>query len=249
MSCWLDPVRAGLDARTTPVSMFVRDDDAGWVNDRLYALVETACRAGVPIDVAVIPGAADAALAREMRRADADLVHLHQHGCAHANHEIAGRKCEFGASRSRGQQRADIAAGRARLLDLIGDRVEPIFTPPWNRCTCVTAQCLADLDFELLSRDASAPRFDVAALGELPVALDWTGRRGACAGTASWGVAIADRIRTAHAPVGLMLHHGLMTDDDRRLVADLLGVLSAHRNVRFGSMLALARRATTRGVM
>ena len=36
--------------------------------------------------------------------------------------------------------------------------VDPIFTPPWNRCTQATADCLAMLGYRVLSRDATASR-------------------------------------------------------------------------------------------
>jgi peptidoglycan/xylan/chitin deacetylase (PgdA/CDA1 family) len=241
MTAWLDPVRAALDQRTSPLSMFIRDDDGGWGNEQLYELLATTCRYGVPVDVAIIPDAADRALAGELRRFDGDLVTVHQHGRAHVNHEAAGRKCEFGWSRSADEQRADIAAGRDRLRDAIGDRVQPMFTPPWNRCTTVTARCLADLGFELLSCDVTAGRFAVDRLAELPVWLDWTGRHGANAGLPAWGRRIAGALEAAAAPVGLMLHHAVMTPDDRQQLAELLEALTAHRAVGFGSMLALSR--------
>jgi hypothetical protein len=248
MSEWLDPVRASLDGRLSPVVIFIRDDDGGWRNDRLLALLETTYRHGVPVDVAMIPEACDMALARELRRADRAFVRFHQHGRSHCNHESAGRKCEFGLSRSAVEQRNDIAAGRRRLADVLGAHSEPIFTPPWNRCTPVTARCLVELGFELLSCDVSAHRFDVESLAELPVSLDWTGRRGAKAGLAPWGEAIAAAIRVADSPVGLMLHHAVMDDDDIRRLDGLLDLLTAHSAAYFDSMLPLGRSCTLRGV-
>lgn len=244
---WLDPLRAALDRRTQPAAIFIRDDDCGWGNDRLRELLDTTCGCGVPIDLAVIPDAADITLARELRRRDERTVRTHQHGRTHINHEATGPKCEFGASRSADDQRNDILAGRRQLLDLLGERLDPIFTPPWNRCTALTARCLAVLDFELLSRDASAERFDVEGLAELPVSLDWTGRRGAITGPDAWGRTIAARVDAANGPVGLMLHHAVMTQDDRTMLRELLHVLTGHSLVHFGSLRALGRRQASRG--
>jgi hypothetical protein len=247
MSAWLDPVRAALDRRCAPVSVFIRDDDAGWENERLYRLLDVTNRHSVPIDLAVIPDAVDPELARELRRftASGELVAVHQHGRAHVNHEISGRKSEFGASRSIAEQWDDLYAGRQRLLDLLGAAVEPIFTPPWNRCTAVTAACLAALGFMVLSRDRTAEMFE--GLCALPVDLDWTGRRGAAVGVEAWGVAIAARLRAANAPVGLMLHHAVMTVDDRRLLDELLQLLAGHVSVEFASMAVLGIRQCLRG--
>jgi hypothetical protein len=247
MSDWLDPVRATLAARATPVTVFVRDDDGGWDNDALFALLETTQCLGVPVDVAVIPDACDAVLASALGATDRALVRLHQHGRAHANHETNGRKCEFGPSRSPHEQHRDLIEGRARLRDLLGDRVDPIFTPPWNRCTAATSRYLVDLEYELLSRDLTAGRFADDRLHELPVSLDWTGRRGVKGGRDAWGRTIADGIRDARAPLGLMLHHAVMTSDDRRLLSQLLEVLVPHDTVRCQSMLALAQKGAKEG--
>jgi hypothetical protein len=46
--------------------------------------------------------------------------------------------------------------GRERLEQLLGAVVEPIFTPPWNRCTAETGRCLVDLGVETLPREAIA---------------------------------------------------------------------------------------------
>ena len=115
MSAWLDPVRDALDEAARPVTLFFRDDDAGWRDDRLRRLLEIFDRFSTPIDLAVIPCALGDSLARELRRrreSSPVLTGVHQHGLAHANHEPAGRKCEFGGARDEGVQRRDIEAGR-----------------------------------------------------------------------------------------------------------------------------------------
>ena len=244
---WLDPLRSTLDGRSSPVTIFVRDDDGGWGNDRLHALLDTADAYRIPIDLAVIPDAADVTLARELRRRAGHHVRVHQHGRRHINHESTGPKCEFGHSRRVDDQWRDIAAGRRQLLDLLDDRLDPIFTPPWNRCTPVTARCLAALEFELLSCDVSAGRFGVEPLGELPVSLDWSGRRGAVNGPDAWGRTIAACVEAAEAPVGLMLHHAVMTHDDRTMLRELLEVLTGRPSVHFASMLAVSRSQPSRG--
>ena len=73
-------------------------------------------------------------------------------------------------SRSRDEQCADIAAGQERLRELFGDRLDPFFTPPWNRCTRDTGECLVELGFTLLSREHRAE--PLGLLPELPVHLD-----------------------------------------------------------------------------
>jgi len=240
MTSWLDRLRADLDRRMTPAILFIRDDDGGWADEALDALLDLTEQRGVPIDVALIPDACDERIVRTLRGRRAQAVHLHQHGRAHINHELDARKCEFGPSRRADQQRADIRLGRQRLVDLVGDRLEPIFTPPWNRCTEVTVQCLVDLQFRLLSRDVTAPPAHHPLLAELPVALDWTGRYGVRAGIAEWGLAIAECIRDSQQPVGMMLHHAVMSAADRRLLSEFLDVVAVHPMVVCKSMIELA---------
>jgi predicted deacetylase len=241
---WLLPLVAALDDAPEPVDVFLRDDDAGWGDDRLFELLDLTGGLGLPLDVAVIPEALDAAAAAELRRRVADrpaLVGLHQHGYAHANHEPEGRKQEFGPARSAQQQHADIAAGRERLQELLGDALEPVFTPPWNRCTADTAAAVRDLGFEVLSREARAPRFDLDGLRELPVSIDWFAKRhGERLTRDALGELAGARVRKGE-PVGVMLHHAVMDADELRAVAPLLTLLAGHERVRRRRLLPLAR--------
>ena len=245
MNSWLDPIVSALNCAPSPVTFFVRDDDAGWGDERLHRLLDITQSFNVPIDIAAIPDAVSAALARDLRHAvgQADaIVSVHQHGFAHVNHEPNGRKAEFGPSRSAAHQRGDIAAGREKLQDAFGVALAPIFTPPWNRCTATTVDALVELGFEMLSRDAGAPVLSARGLEELPVHLDWTGHHGTRQGPAAWGATIASCITVADGPLGLMLHHAAMAGNDRRLLSELLELLTTHENVRLRSMTQCARR-------
>jgi hypothetical protein len=249
MSHWLDPVRAALDSRATPVTFFIRDDDAGWADERLFRLIDLTQWHHVPIDVAAIPTEITPGLARELRRAvdeSAGLIAVHQHGYSHLNHEENGKKCEFGPSRSLAQQRADIARGRRILEDMIGAPLASIFTPPWNRCTPDTAVVLGEIGCRLLSRDIDAANLGMDRVRELPVCLDWSGRHGLRTGPEAWGQSMANAIARSTAattataatePVGLMLHHAVMTADDRRLLSEWLELVAAHPMVRLRPML------------
>ena len=103
MTAWLDPVREALDRAPAPVTLFFRDDDAGWRDDRLLALLDRFDDVCLPIDLALIPseiGPESAAALASRVDSSGGRLGLHQHGFAHANHEPEGRKCEFGPSRS-----------------------------------------------------------------------------------------------------------------------------------------------------
>ena len=249
---WLDPLKRSLDQVSVPIAFFFRNDDVGWEDARLFELVDVFARYEVPIDLAVIPKSVSPETAAGLGKVVAERpesLAIHQHGFAHVNHEQTGRKCEFGESRSSELQHADIAAGKELLNDLFGPITDPIFTPPWNRCTASTAASLRDEGFTLLSRDITARQFNTANLMELPVSIDWFGHRKNVRLTpneigSSLGAAV-----TSQASVGVMLHHALVVDDEREMIGELLKLLSSHSQVRCRLMRDIVpspeRRATS----
>lgn len=237
----LHALRAALDAATAPVAFFLRDDDAGWDDGALIALLDVVQAAGVPIDLAVIPQATSPALASALHaRIDAApaTVGVHQHGYAHSNHETVGRKCEFGDARVVAAQRVDLMAGRRRLQALFGHRLDPIFTPPWNRCSAAAPALLAELGFAALSRSRGAP--GQSALVELPIDVDWCRQRRLAAprgedGLEQIATELARRVRLG-GPVGLMLHHADMDAADLQLLRRLLDSTRNHPHARWRLM-------------
>jgi hypothetical protein len=209
-----------LDETAEPVEVFFRDDDAGWADERLLELLARFAEHGLPLDLAVIPAELSSGLAGQLAESHAGL---HQHGYAHTNHQVEGRKCEFGRARGYEAQRADIAAGQSRLKELLGDRVDPFFTPPWNRCTRDTGEALVSLGFTLLSREHRAE--PLGLLPELPVHLDV-----ARLSAAELDERFAGRVREG-GPIGVMFHHGAMEPDDMRRASELLALLAAHERV------------------
>ena len=245
-SAGISAVLAALDAATAPVHFFIRDDDAGWDDARLFALLRCTEGARVPIDLAVIPQATGAGLAAQLR-ASVDgaggRIGLHQHGHAHSNFETTGRKCEFGPSRDLQAQRRDLIAGREHLRTRFGARLDAFFTPPWNRCSDATPGLLAELGYTGLSRDRSAP--PQRALPELRVDVDWcrqqrlASERGEPGGDAI-GLDLARHVHGG-ATVGLMLHHAQMSDAELNWLGDALSNWARHPNARWRPMRELMR--------
>jgi hypothetical protein len=223
-------LKRSLDQAATPIEIFFRDDDAGWGDARLLELIERFAAHALPLDLAVIPAELSDGLAAKLLERH---VGLHQHGYAHTNHEREGRKCEFGMSRSRDEQRADIAAGQERLRERFGDRLDPFFTPPWNRCTRATGECLVELGFTLLSREHRAE--PLGLLPELSVHLD----------VARLTPEELDERFASHVaeggPVGVMFHHAVMEPEAMARADELLALLARHENVVPRTMAALCR--------
>jgi hypothetical protein len=238
-----DALRCVLDRKSRPTTIFFRDDDAGWANDRFMALGELFCSRDLPLDIAVIPGGLGAGCIEQITRlrlCSPELFHIHQHGHTHSNHEARGRKSEFGLSRSRADQLTDIQRGRARLLDTFGDWVEPIFTPPWNRCTQETADALNESGFSVLSRDLGAIQLDLGSLVEMSIGFDWVKKRNTeKAGGAELATDLASRAAKADI-IGIMLHHEHLNDSELDIFDDLLSILQTTGHVEFSSMMELA---------
>jgi predicted deacetylase len=229
---WLHPLIGALDGAQAPVVCFFRDDDVGWRGDRLRELLDLFAELALPLDLAVIPADLDAAAARELRErleAAGGRLGVHQHGYRHENHEPSGaRKCEFGPARAREAQLRDIAAGRDMLHARLGDLVEPIFTPPWNRCSAVTGSCLVELRFAVLSREAKAEPLDAPGLRELAVSVDWLKRRDGARLPHETIAQLAAHAVERGGPVGVMLHHAEMDGAELDAAAELLRVLAEH---------------------
>jgi len=243
VTAWLDPVGKALDESDTPINFFFRDDDVGWANDEFRALLACFRGQSLPLDLAVIPTALSAEFAEEIRAAHDEapaLVGIHQHGFSHTNHEVLGRKCEFGVSRTQEEQYWDIQLGKMKLDAMFGFAFDPIFTPPWNRCTEITGECLKELGFRVLSRDATAPSLGLSGLKELPTSIDWFAKKnGERLSFQSLGMLIADTVKQKQH-IGIMLHHELMNANEREVLGDLLVLLNMHRQSQCKLMTEIA---------
>ena len=85
MKSGLDRLLSALDAAPAALPFFLRDDDAGWADDTLFGLLDHTQRAGVPVDLAVIPQAASAALATSLCRRASEAPAMY---CMHNKREL-----------------------------------------------------------------------------------------------------------------------------------------------------------------
>ncbi|WP_171235395.1 polysaccharide deacetylase family protein [Ruegeria sp. HKCCA6837] len=157
-----------------------RDDDAIAPTPQLDRLADLSSQLDVPLHLAVIPNGATPALAEYI--ADRPSLIPVVHGWAHVNHAPEGeKKAEFQLHRPLDQMVDDAKAGMARLGDLFGDDMRPMFVPPWNRIAPEIAAQLPDLGFRILS--TATPRktpFPAPGLEQINTHLDpidWRGTR------------------------------------------------------------------------
>ena len=216
------------------LSIFFRDDDADRDLPQLRRLLDLFRGARVPLNLAVIPGTLDASCAR-LLRAQGDWLEVHQHGWLHTNHEATGRKCEFGVSRSYLQQRAYIAAGQQRMNDLLGASWQPIFTPPWNRCTAETHRALRDLGFAAVSQSVGGV-LPGTILPQLPISVDiftWKQSRR----LKSCTQVIAEIAQApVGVPIGILLHHKVMEEAAFAATREVLACLQSLESAVFHTM-------------
>ncbi|MDJ0943419.1 MAG: polysaccharide deacetylase family protein [Kiloniellales bacterium] len=222
-------------------TLWWRDDDAvrpGPALDRLLALCG---RHRAPLSLAVIPAAAEPALAHSLagRQHDELTVAVLQHGYAHRNHEPKDRKkCELGPARPAAALRAELAEGRERLRALFGSRALPVLVPPWNRIAAELLPALPDLGFcGLSTHTARAAARPAPGLLQVNCHLDpirWKPDRGFLGEDAALdllcGHLAARRESRAdpQEPSGILTHHAVHGEALWRFLDRLLGALSVH---------------------
>lgn len=217
---------------------WLRDDDAVEPTPALERLIAFARRRGVPVLLAVVPSRATRALAD--RLADEPLVRPCQHGIAHRNHAPDGRpSLELGGMQRAEDILSDLAAGRARLLDLFGDRLSGILVPPWNRIAPEVAAQLHALGFTGLStwswqrKGTSLPELNT----QVDV-MDWAGgHRGR---DLAWTAGeLLRRLVQARdrggAPLGILTHHLVHDERAWATLDELVTWLAEGRGLAFDS--------------
>ena len=221
-----------------PVHLWLRDDDTiapTLALDRLETLAE---RFRLPVLLAVIPLHADESLGPRLARSS--WLRPCQHGARHINHEPAGTKtAEFGASRSAETVRNDIAAGRDRLIGLLGAPL-PVFVPPWNRIAPHHAALLPEFGFQGLSCFHGSRAGEGTSLRQIDSDLDLIDWKGGRIGRphhrlAEEAAALLARKRERGADAasfGLLLHHRDHDDSVWSFLAQFLARYGDHPAVQ-----------------
>ena len=223
------------------VDVFFRDDDVDEDEATLRRLLTLFAQKNVPIILGVIP----ARLTNEcthLLSQFSSCVEIVQHGWQHVNHELTGRKCEFGNSRSFDEQYADLARGQARMHEAFGDHWFPAFIPPWNRCTTQTHQALDQLGFCVVSQLRKGPTLTGFSWQEISVTIDlFDWKNGATLKPEEELLMKIIAQLTEPQPLGIMLHHKVMNDEAFLFLEQLLDRLRQATNVRFHTFQTLLK--------
>lgn len=219
------------------VRLWWRDDDAVAPTPALDRLLALARRHALPVAVAAISARATGALAARLAREPLACVLVH--GLAHANHASpAEKKAEFGPHRPLAALLADAAQGLGLARRTFGDRLLPVFVPPWNRISDELAARLATLGFSGLSAAGSSRAGVARAAHGLMIAhthvdpIDWRGGGGSLpAAEVDRRAAAAVQVRSREGGeivIGLLTHHLVHDEAVWSLCDVLLGLLLAH---------------------
>ena len=227
-------------ATSLSVNVFFRDDDVDEDEATLRRLLDIFAQRNVPVILGVIPATLTEAGIQLLAQFSAS-IEIVQHGWQHVNHELSGRKCEFGNSRSFAEQLDDIARGQARMNEAFDDNWFPAFIPPWNRCTAQTYQALGQLGFRVLSqlRSDAAP-ITGFSFQEISVTLDLYRWKGGA--TLKPQEEILQTLAQQFAqpqPIGIMLHHKIMNDEAFFFLEQLLDELRQAAAIRFHTFESL----------
>lgn len=198
-------------------TVFFRADDIGAGGRAFQALSLVFQHHRVPLAPAVVPAWLSSTrinqLLAEAPPAEA-LWGWHQHGWRHVNWQRSGKKSEFGRHRECEQQWQDISKGRNKLVEIFGDQLVPVFTPPWNRLSPATLMVLDELGFAAVSMADPLDNLQRCNcdLLNLRVQIDLHTRKGTDP-EADFSLLLRelDQRLSGREPVGIMLHHQRMT--------------------------------------
>jgi len=219
-----------------------RDDDAAEATAELDRLLGLRSELDIPLALAAIPAKARSSLASSL--AGASDISVLQHGFAHANHgPDVRRKTELGPHRPAWNVAQELAAGRARLSEIFGDRMLPVLVPPWNRIDAGVVALLPGLGYTGLSTFAEREARE-AAPGVIQVnahvdIIDWSGTRrfvgDAAAVSATSAHLEARRAAGADADeaTGLLTHHLAHDADCWTFARRLVNLTKAHGAARW----------------
>ncbi len=230
------------------VTFWWRDDDAVDCSPALDRLLDLAAQYKVPLNLAVIPAHATAALAVRLAGATAGVTVL-QHGFEHANHAPEGEKSmELGPHRPCVAICEELAGGQAMLNGKFGKQAVPVLVPPWNRIAVELVPELAGIGFRGLSthtaRTAMRPAAGLVACNTHLDVMRWRPERGFLGENEALHLLIghlrARRRARAEAtaagsrgaepdePSGLLTHHLVMDEAAWGFVSRLFAVLGDH---------------------
>lgn len=228
----IQTVEEGCTNADGAVHVFFRADDIGVPGVAFTRMVELFNQFEMPLCLAVVPTWLSRPRYATLRKStgNSKLFCWHQHGWLHRNHQLSGKKGEFGEDRPKMRLRADLINGKNRCEALLEDDFYPVFTPPWNRCSEATLELLRELGFTAISRSAGASPAAITGLPDFQVNVDLHTRKEKKAADCLAALLGELRRGLASGQVGIMLHHQRMNNNGFLLLSKLLQAVKSSKH-------------------
>ena len=215
--------------------VFFRADDIAAPGNQFSRLLKLFAQYRVPLCLAVVPAwiTKPRWLALNYLAQPAAFSWCwHQHGWRHINHEVEGKKQEFGPSRSRADLEHDIRRGRQRLENLMGRDFYPVFTPPWNRCDDKTLDVLKDLGFAGISRSRGVGERLPTELPSFDINVDLHTRKEGTPVRGWHNLFVELQQALASGCCGIMIHHQRMNPFAFDFLEVLIRTLAGRKDLK-----------------
>jgi hypothetical protein len=217
------------------VYVFFRADDIAAPGTPFTRLLEVFSFHQAPLCLAVVPAWLTLARWQAIEGIGKNTARLwcwHQHGWRHVNHEIEGKKQEFGPRRTLADLAYDIRRGRQRLQNLMGNSFYPVFTPPWNRCGQEALTVLKNLGYRGVSRSRGSRPLAPPGLASFDVNVDLHTRKEGSS-KAGWDKLFNELYQAISSGCcGIMIHHQRMNAAAFDFLAILLKALKAQNKLQ-----------------
>ena len=230
--------------------VFFRADDVAVPGKRFARLIDLFIRHRTPLSLGVVPAWLSGPRWKYLKgfdRKGSGLWCWHQHGWRHQNHEINGKKQEFGPIRTELQIERDLVRGRRRLESQMGKDFYPVFTPPWNRCSLSTLILLKELGYHAVSRSTGSRPLTPDQLPDFQVNVDLHTRKEQRP-HAGWDGLFEDLKGALRGGFcGIMLHHQRMNEAAFAFLEVLLETFSRCMDislVHFGDLVLLQAKTS-----
>lgn len=229
-------------------TFWLRDDDAVAAGPQLDRLLNRCTQAGIPLGLAVIPADTERSLADALAEQPHATVLVH--GWSHTDHAAPGKKkCEFGPERPPEIRQAEAERGLSVLRALFGNRVLPLFVPPWNRMAPDMPACLSAAGYRAVSAFGPSPdpHDGIAWINTHLDLIDWRGSRSAVPLDALLDLLCRELRerregqRDPHEPIGLLTHHRVHDEAIWDLLDRLLDRLAGHSTLDWPAVGTLCR--------
>jgi len=216
--------------------VFFRADDIGMPSENFSALIDCFNNHQLPLCLATVPTWLTKNRLKELQylTGESELQWCwHQHGYVHRNFESQGKNQEFGPAREYSEVMTSLKNGKQRLDSLLGVLNQPVFTPPWNRCSEETLQSLQDLEFKAVSRSSGAKPTTQPHFPDFQVNVDLHTRKEANPEEGFQNVLKELEHSLSSERFGMMLHHQRMNKRAIEFLDILMGCLKKRKDISF----------------